>query len=715
MTNNDLYFMYDNFVLNDVFIITSIDKTLLPGRTYNTVNIPTIDGERLNGVKYTPIVYTIGILVEGKDEEDRNLKKRILRDLLNKKHEVPVAFNTRTFGYGMVTSEVKLVNRTKTQATATFQLTCFTPFFYSKQPHMFTNQGNTLQVQNDGGEKTKPFMSVTFTQDAQFCQVENMRTNEIVLVGNYPSIESQQTFKETERIAHTECQSTNGWAQSSASIDSGRTVGGTISVASGGKGLVLGSIPSGSTMWKGACYRYNLNTTLEEFTVECDMTFTTSGTNGDPTNKSYSLNEETIQSGSRTTYYQVTASTLNVRSGPGTTHSVLTTLPNGHKITNGTLNNGWLQFEINGKTGYCSEKYLTTKVEDSTSTVNLQNWVVTNKNGAALCSSPKWGTNNSYSTQITRIPQGTVVRLVSSVPYEEKWTDSSGKAQHRTWYRLYIAYNGQLGYVSGADCTRADKATIQYDESVILNTADDKSGLIEVYGFDTAGAKLFQMVVADWNDFYEATIPRLVIGKNVVLGSNGHEIPAPKTIVSTSSDLTNGTGTVSTKYVLSGTYGNWNDCNCTFKVSRRDIGGKYGWTASLHRIDGGVITKQSQIKDSPNADMSQANLAYIVLYIGTKGTKEKCADMSLNRMTVYKHNQPENNTDTGIYFSEGDILDIDFDNRQVYINEQSANHLVDIGSRFFDIDPGITELKIITNDKEAWSTVVFREKWVGDE
>ena len=62
--NNDLYFSFDNFNLNDVFIVTNIEKKLLPGKSYQTIDIPTIDGERLNGVKYTPLVDTISLLIE---------------------------------------------------------------------------------------------------------------------------------------------------------------------------------------------------------------------------------------------------------------------------------------------------------------------------------------------------------------------------------------------------------------------------------------------------------------------------------------------------------------------------------------------------------------------------------------------------------------------------------------------------------------------------
>ena len=719
--SNDLYFKFDGYVFNDAYIITSIEKSLLPSREYNTINIPTIDGERLNGVKYTPLVYTITLLIEGDDIEHRNLLKRTLRDLLKTKQQVPVAFNERTFGYGMVTSEVELVNRTQTQATAKFELTCFMPFFYANSVNLFDDVGGTIQIVNSGGEKVKPFITVGFTKDAHFCQLENTRTGEKLLVGNYPSLNTSNTYKEKETIGYSNCESTQGWSQSSASIDSDRTTGGTIAIANNGNGLILGSIPSGSTTWKGACYRFNLGESAEEFTVAANIDFHATGVNADPT--VLKLEEQEITSGSRTYYYEVTASALNVRTGPGTNYKSLGTVARGYKITisggasEGTMVNGWAKFKDTKKFGdqyvYCSNKYLTKKVKDSTSTTKLQNWVVTNKLGAALCSSPNWGTNNSYGTQLCRIPVGTVLRLIVSNPFVEKWTGSDGQARQRTWYQLYTAYNGKMGYVAMADCTRADQAVIEYDEADMVETADDKTGLIEVYGFDTQGSKLFSMVVADWNKYYECVVPRCEVGQTTIMGTNGSEVPAPKSEnIANSND---GTTTITTKYKLSGKYGDWNDFWGKFTVTRRTVNGKQVWSANLVRIDNGVVTKSMSVSNKSSSNFPTGQLSYIILYIGTTGDVSKSCDMALTDLICYKYNKPSSNEYKATYFQEGDILDIDFDNRQVYLNEQPCNELLDIGSRFFDVDTGITNIKVISDDGSAVSSAVIREKWVGDE
>lgn len=715
--NNDLYFSFDNFNLNDVFIVTNIEKKLLPGKSYQTIDIPTIDGERLNGVKYTPLVYTISLLIEGEDIENRNYLKSVLRDLLKTKKEVRVAFNKNKHGYGMVTSEVSMEDRNSTQTTAQFELTCFIPFFYGNTVKAFDDNNNVITVINDGGEPVKPFMTIGFTKDTHFCQIENRRTGEKILIGNYPSLNTTNTFKEKEVVVYSDCTSTNGWSQSSASIDSDRTVGGTISLASNGNGLILGSLPSGTTLWKGASYRLNLTETAEEFTVSANFDFKSTGVNGDPSQRTYKLDEQVITSGTKVTYYKVTASALNVRTGPGTTYKSLGTVAQGFEIYNGTVVNGWLKFKYTDKYGnqdcYCSCKYLQTMVKDNTTTTTLQNWVVTLKSGAALCSSARFGINNDYSTQICRIPVGEVVRLNVSTEYRENYKGADGKDYHRIWYKLHTPYKGKTGYICRKDCTRADqKITINYAEDEILQTADDKTGLIELYGFDSSGSKLFSMVLADWNKYYECTIPRCEVGQKTILGTNGQEVPGPKQVFN--KDVSDGSTTINYKYILSGKYGDWNDMWCKFTVTRRKVNGKYVWASNIQRIDNGVVTKTMSVSNKSDTSFPTGQLSYLVLYIGTSGDMSKCCDMALTDVIAYKYNTPSSTSQKATYFQQGDILDIDFDNRQVYINEQPANYLLDIGSRFFDIDTGITDVKINSDDGSAVSSLVIREKWVGD-
>lgn len=53
-----------------------------------------------------------------------------------------------------------------------------------------------------------------------------------------------------------------------------------------------------------------------------------------------------------------TSSGLNLRSGPSTSNSIITTLSNGATVTKNSESNGWSYVSANGRTGYVSSQYL---------------------------------------------------------------------------------------------------------------------------------------------------------------------------------------------------------------------------------------------------------------------------------------------------------------------------------------------------------------------
>ena len=60
---------------------------------------------------------------------------------------------------------------------------------------------------------------------------------------------------------------------------------------------------------------------------------------------------------------KVTASTLNVRSGPSTSHSIIGTLYKGNVVKPLSQDNGWVKIKLNDTTGYISDTYLTNTSE----------------------------------------------------------------------------------------------------------------------------------------------------------------------------------------------------------------------------------------------------------------------------------------------------------------------------------------------------------------
>ena len=77
---------------------------------------------------------------------------------------------------------------------------------------------------------------------------------------------------------------------------------------------------------------------------------------GGSSSSSSSSPSSSATSGTEKTY-KVTEADLKVRSGPGTSYDILGKLALGEKVT-GVVSNGWLKFNYEGKTAYCSANFL---------------------------------------------------------------------------------------------------------------------------------------------------------------------------------------------------------------------------------------------------------------------------------------------------------------------------------------------------------------------
>ena len=119
----------------------------------------------------------------------------------------------------------------------------------------------------------------------------------------------------------------------------------------------------------------------------------------------------------------VTATTLNVRSGAGTSYSVLGSLSKGTKVEVISTTNGWSKISYNGSTGYVSSQYLS----DNTTSTNTTTKYVT-----ATTLNVRSGAGTSYSK-------------LGKLEYKEKVTVLSTS---NGWAK--INYKGQAGYVSSS-------------------------------------------------------------------------------------------------------------------------------------------------------------------------------------------------------------------------------------------------------------------------
>ena len=147
----------------------------------------------------------------------------------------------------------------------------------------------------------------------------------------------------------------------------------------------------------------------------------------------------TSQPSTSTTKATVTATSLNVRSGAGTSYSVITKLPKGTVVdVLESASNGWKKIKTSGgTTGWVSGEYLTTGSAGNSSTNNSTSQTSYKATVNTDSLNMRKGAGTSYSV-ITKLSKGTVVDVIESA--------SNG------WKKVKTS-NGTTGWVSGSYLT----------------------------------------------------------------------------------------------------------------------------------------------------------------------------------------------------------------------------------------------------------------------
>jgi hypothetical protein len=135
--------------------------------------------------------------------------------------------------------------------------------------------------------------------------------------------------------------------------------------------------------------------------------------------------------------------------------------------------------------------------------------------------------------------------------------------------------------------------------------------------------------------------------------------------------------------------------------------------ASINKVEDGIIKKT--ISSSTYLDSSivaDKELSYIVLYIGTRADNiEKASDMALNYAVITNEDGViEETVNTPQILANSEIV-IDNSIPQVLVDNQEANHLVDIGSDFFDLTQGENTIKISSN-ATVNCDVIYNERYL---
>lgn len=715
------YFNFNGSQINDLAIVTSIEKPYIPEKSIDTISVSSRDGEIFDGAKYDPISIPISLVVIGDNEEDYKTRVQCLHDLLSTKQEVPIKFCENITIYGMLKGALKVKKKNSVSGYADIELICHTPYSYSDNVQAYNAEDNaqTVVVENNGELATLPYVSIGFGADAHFAQLQNNKTGEKILVGDYPQLQLSTTKKEQTLILHDPCESVGTLIQSGANINSGRGTGGSFTISSSGNSFILAELGSSSTeKIKGACARIALSKNIDDFKVMVRMQCRSSGKNGDPNNvlSEQEKVKETVVEGGKVTYYEVTANGVNYRTQPSTKGKSQGIIPKGTKLTDVTIQNGWAKIKYKTKTYYVSAKYIKKQVKDNSKSVvkefTVANMWLTPSKTLTGGSCAVYTKPNPGSKVECTIPYGTKLRIIQRA-YTYKPKDSNSASQTITYYRIYKPWkdkNGKkhTGYINVDYLKGAAALDNSVDYSDDPAYADHKTGIAEVYGFDVNGTQIFRLYLGDINPYFEYNQAEVSVSKKSILITSNDK-PKEKT-----DQTVDNSGKIITNHYMSGKHGSWNDANAYFTLTRKKTGKNYVYSAQVQKNDDGKFTQSVSANNKRSNEFSTNELSYLAIYIGTMADSlENACGVGISDIKVYELN-PESEEQVNIkYFESGDKLDLDFENGDCYLNNELRNDLVDIGSSYFTVDEGETTLQVVSDDTTASLGVLIREKWLG--
>lgn len=714
------YFNFNGTQINDLAIVTSIEKPYIPEKSIDTINVSSRDGEIFDGAKYDPVSIPISLVIIGDTEEDYKTRVQCLHDILNTKQEVPIKFCENITIYGMLKGALKVKKKNSMSGYADIELICHTPYSYSDNVHAYNAEDGqqTVVVENNGELATLPYVSIGFGADAHFAQVQNNKTGEKILVGDYPQLQLSTTKSEQTLILHDPCTSVGTLIQSGANINAGRGTDGSFTISSGGESFILSELGNSSEKIKGACARIALSKNIDDFKVMVRMQCRSSGKNGDPNNIKSEQEKvnETVVTGDKSYYYEVTANGLNYRTGPGTNYTSKGIIPKGTKLTEVTIQNGWAKIKYKTKTYYVYAKYLKKKVKDNSKstvqTFTVANMLLVPTKTLTGASGVVYTKPNLGSKVECTIPYGTTLRIIQRT-YTYTYTDSNNSKQTVKFYRIYKPWkdkNGKnhYGYVNVDNLKGYAGVDNSVDYSDDPAYADHKTGIAEVYGFDINGTQIFRLYLGDINQYFEYNQAEVSVSKNSILKTSN---TTPKEYTDKTVDAD---GKTVTNHYMSGQYGSWNDANAYFTLTRKKTGQYYVYSAQVQKNDDGTFTQSVSANNKRSSEYSTEPLSYLAIYIGTMADKlENACGVGISDIKVYELN-PESEEISNIkYFKAGDKVDLDFENGDCYVNNELRNDLVDIGSSYFRVNEGETTLQVVSDDTSASLGVLIREKWLG--
>ena len=242
-------------------------------------------------------------------------------------------------------------------------------------------------------------------------------------------------------------------------------------------------------------------------------------------------------------------------------------------------------------------------------------------------------------------------------------------------------------------------------------TAEEQLGLLEVYGFEQNGAKLFKMLVTDVNPYYEYVQPEGYIGTTPVIHDN-QTCPEPnkQNIVDDDGKVTGN------QSVPSGAFGNWNDFVGKMIITRqKNSSNKYLWNMSMHKyVNGNLVRSLGTENYISNSEFPVGDLNYLGFYIGRRDNATPQSVVAVTNIEVKQLNLKTDDFIVGnmMNFNKNDNLRINFETGLVTLNGLSILPLIDIGSEFFKLPTGRSQIICRSDDRDVEVICGFQERFL---
>lgn len=284
-------------------------------------------------------------------------------------------------------------------------------------------------------------------------------------------------------------------------------------------------------------------------------------------------------------------------------------------------------------------------------------------------------------------------------------TEKSGnwfKHTHKAKYGTYTGWSSTKYLEKVSDGSKSINARNN-------EFAEEEIGLLEVYGYDQNGGKLFKAEISDTNKYYEYVEPKIYIGNKLVV-DDGKNCPSPRKITVAEADKKE------EREVESGVFGDWNDLDGKVVIRReKNSNGQYLWSASVYRYNNGKIERtMSTSNNITNSTFPNGALNYLGFYIGKLGSNRPVDVAVIKNITVKQLNMKTDNltSDNESLFKSKDHLQINFDSGLVTLNGVEILTNVDIGSEFFKIPSGQSQVVVRTDDTSASIVAGIQERFL---